>query len=168
LDPNPSGNGARHFALDGQDAAQLTLIALCPEVSLITDLDKLCADADPAASATHAAFYSVFNPQFPANLVNAFLGLLVLHHGGASNNAQPRRMQASKLSDQFFRHAIDEVLLPRVAAQILQRQHGKSDSFRPHLGLSYAFSARPCQSCDEAVTVPRQGFDEAWILRRIA
>ena len=56
-DSNLFGNGASDLILKRQCIAQVTLIALGPEVLVRRSLDELCGDPNPVAGTKHGPFH---------------------------------------------------------------------------------------------------------------
>src|SRR5216684_3252512 len=99
-----------------------------PRMSLVADADQLSGYAYAASVAPHRAFDDVINPQFPTDLPDPLGSALVLHRRGACDDAEPLWRQAAELGDDIVGETVGEILLFRVPAQILQRQHSQHNS----------------------------------------
>src|SRR5579864_2409594 len=97
-------------------------------MGLVADSNQLCADASLVTFPSNAPFQDVVNAQFPADLADGFVRVLVGHGRSASDDAKLLRADLSQVSNRFFGQSVAEVLLRRVVAQILKRKNGQHDS----------------------------------------
>src|SRR5215471_12140332 len=84
-------------------------------------IDELPRDAYPACRLTDAAFEHVTDTQLACHLLHVHGAALVGEAGIACDDEQPVIPRQS--GDDVLHHAIGEILLLRVAAQVLERQH---------------------------------------------
>src|ERR1700757_1404927 len=112
-------DGTCYFPLQRQDVVQASLVALCPQMGLITDADELCGDSHAVPFATQAALQKVRNAQFPSNLLNGLVCGLVLHGGGPCDDAQLVRTKPGKLGDHFLRQTLAKVVVLLTATEVL-------------------------------------------------
>src|ERR1035437_6261113 len=99
-------------------------------MSLVAGLDKLSGDPHALARATNAALEQVVDAKFAGHLSGPFLGVLVLHGRGAGNHAEVLRIEAPELGDHLFGHAIGEIILAWISADVQKRQNEEGGSFR--------------------------------------
>src|SRR5258708_20936318 len=102
---------------------QLALIILRPKMSLVAHSNQLRADANFASFPSHASLKDVINAQFTPDLAYSFVRVLIGHGRGASYHTQVFGIQLAEIGNRLFCEAIVEVLLSRVIAHILERQH---------------------------------------------
>ena len=124
------GNGAREVKLQMQDVAEIPIITFTPKLRLITRLDELHRDPDSAACATHAALDDIVDPEFAADLLNAFWRGFVPHRRSARDHARLLGIDSSQLTNHFFSQTIGQVILILLSGQIFERQYGKHHSLR--------------------------------------
>lgn len=97
---------------------------------LAFDVDELRGDSNPIACPPDTGLEQEVDAEFAADLVRALGGVLVLHRRRARDNAKSRWLEPAELGDHFFSQPVAEVLLVRIAGQVLERQHGQHDSRR--------------------------------------
>ncbi len=85
-------------------------------------VDQLAGDPHPAARPAHAALEHVAHAELAADLLHVDRPAAVGEARVARDHEQPA--QAGQLGGDVLDHAIGEVVLARVAAQVLERQHG--------------------------------------------
>ena len=84
-------------------------------------LDQLRRDAHPVARFAHAAFEHVAHSQFAGDLPHVDGSAFVGGARVAGDNEQPA--DARERGDDLLDHAVGEIFLLRIAAQILKRQY---------------------------------------------
>ena len=120
-DVHLAGNRSRDLSLQHENVLQVTLEALPPQHLSRSALDQLGRDSHLSACANDGAFDERVDVQLLRDGRYWFADALVVHHGRARGHAKPA--DGGEIGDQLFRHAIGEVLLVRLAGQILERQH---------------------------------------------
>src|SRR6185437_6388198 len=106
-------NSADHthgdFVLKGKDIFQYAVIVLGPEVSVGFRIDKLGRNPDAISRFAHAALKHVADTEFISGLLND--DGLVLVDGGRVAGDHRKPFYARQPGDDFFHHAIREILL---------------------------------------------------------
>lgn len=90
---------------------------------LIVRSDELSGNPHPFLRAAHAAFQEVRNAELLRDLRGVLAGTLVLHGRGACDHAEVSGVEAAELCDQLLRESVGNVVLCRIAGQVLKRQH---------------------------------------------
>ena len=85
-------------------------------------LDQLGGDAQAIASLAHAAFQDIAHAEFASHLPDVDGLALVDEARIAGDDEQP--FDARQPGDDVLDHAVGEIFLLRVAAHVLERQHG--------------------------------------------
>ena len=124
LDPPRQGGDdrGRDLVLDGEDVLEVAVVALGPEVVVGLGVDQLHGDAHPLPDLAHAAFDDVLHAELGGELLHLDRPALELERGVARDHeqlAEPRQLGDDVLGD-----AVGEELLLRVAAHVVERQHG--------------------------------------------
>ena len=99
-------------------------------MSLAFNVDELHCDPNPIACPPDTGLEQEVDAEFAADLVRALGGVLVLHRRRARDNAKSRWLEPAELGDHFFSQPVAEVILVRIAGQVLERQHDQHDSRR--------------------------------------
>src|SRR6516164_11353873 len=84
-------------------------------------VDKLRGNPHAAAGFTHRTFEHVADAQFAPDLLYVDRLAFVREAGIAGDDEEPA--DARECGDDLFDHAVSEILLLRVAAHVLKRQH---------------------------------------------
>src|SRR5580704_6113865 len=124
---NLAGYIAGNFTLKVKNVADFTIEAIRPDVSLIAGLDQLRRHADAAPVTAYASFQHIRDAEFPGDLWHILVPALVLHGGRSRNDAEMRRIEAAKLRNHFIGHAVCEIFLLGISAEIFEWQHGERD-----------------------------------------
>ena len=115
------GDLVGHGALQAEDVAHLFFVAFGPKMGLRFGIDQLHSDADALGLATHAALDDVIHREVAADLV---YGLVFVALGGvAGDDRHLPGIKFGQLRAQFFGHALAEIILRGVTAEIVQGQH---------------------------------------------
>ena len=85
-------------------------------------VDQLRRYAHTVARLANAAFQHEVHPQLPGDLLHVDAAPFVGERGIARDHEQA--LEARQLRDDVFHHAVDEVLLLRIATHVGKRQHG--------------------------------------------
>ncbi len=116
------------LVLQRKDIAELSVIAVRPEVSARFGVYELGVNPHLVVGPSNASFQHVANPKLTAYLIDLD-GLTFVREGGVSgNNKQPRDFR--EIGDQVFRHAIRKVFLFRIFADVGEREHGNGGLLR--------------------------------------
>jgi len=155
-----AGDTRCYLVLKLENAVEGAVNAVCPDVSAGRRVDKLGSDAYPVAALADAAFEHVAHAQFAADLLQVDRFALVGEARIAGDHEQPRK--ARNCGGDILDDAVGEILLLRVAAEILKRQdrqrrflwqrqrrrrHGR-DLAEPHAKDPH----RPCDVLDLLLT----------------
>src|SRR6516165_7704719 len=92
-------------------------------MSLVTCLDELGRDSYLVADLSRASFQDIVPAQLFSDLGYVLVSVLVLHRGGARDNAQTVGVQTPQLSDHFLGQAVSEIVLCGVAAEVSEGQY---------------------------------------------
>ena len=111
----------RHLSLKAKDVAQGPLIVLGPEVAVGRAVDQLDGDSNVVFAAHHRALDDRVNAELSCDLGQRRARFLVQHHRGSRDDIE--RGDLCELADQCLGHTVREVLLLRVAREILKGQH---------------------------------------------
>ncbi len=114
---------ASDLVLKDQHAGQPAVVLLGPHVQFVADTYQLGRNPDGIGIFPDAPLQDILDIQLQADLLEAFLAVLVVHHGGARDDAQAIRIQAPKLRDHLFGEPVAPVILAGIAREILDRQH---------------------------------------------
>ncbi len=115
------GNGPSHLALQRQYVTQVSLVAVNPEVRVRRRMDQLRCDPHLLGDTHHRTFHHRIHIQLSRNLRQRPLDILVLHDRCPRPDLQ--RPDLGQVGDQRLGHPVGEVLLLRVAGEVLQRQY---------------------------------------------
>ena len=122
LHADPARHVAGHPGLHGEDVPQIELIALCPKMALGRRLDQLHRDAYClSARVEHGAFEKCVDRELPGNLRQRHRGLPVPDHRLVRKHLQCA--DPAKFGDQRLRHPVHEVVLLRIAGEVLKWEH---------------------------------------------
>ena len=124
------GNGARDLILEREDVGELAVVGLRPDLKAVCGIDQLRRNAHAPAVLTNASFHDPAHVQRPRDLLDVCLAILEGEGGGARGDAQLGRV--GEVVQEFFRDAIGEVFLFRVAAHVHKGEH--RDGIHPCLG----------------------------------
>ena len=111
-----------HLILQLEDIVERAFEAVRPEMRRGRSVDELPGDAHPVRRLAHAAFQHVAHAQFAADLPHVDRAALVGEAGVARDDEQPAH--ARQRRDDVLHHAVGEVLLLGIAAQVQERQDG--------------------------------------------
>ncbi len=106
---------------------------LRPEMRTGDAVDQLRRDPQPVAGAPHAAFEHVADAEVLRDLAHVDGAALVDEGGIAGDHREG--LEAAERRDDVLDHAIGEIVLLGVAAQVLERQHRERGNDRLVSGL---------------------------------
>ena len=112
----------RDLVLQFEDVVERAFEALRPEMRAGRGVDQLPGDAHPVAGLAHAAFQHVAHAKLAADLLHVHGPALVGEARIARDDEQPA--DARQRGDDVLDHAVGEIFLLGVAAQVLERQDG--------------------------------------------
>ena len=118
---NP-GDADRDLVLQFEHVFDQAIEAVGPEVRAGFGLDQLSGDAHPVAALAHRAFEDVAHAKLAADLLHVRRLALVGKTRIAGDDEEPA--DAGERGNDFLDHAVGEILLLGVAADVLKRQHG--------------------------------------------
>src|SRR5262249_2705230 len=84
-----SGNSRRDFVLQGEDVAQVSLVAISPDVAAARRLDQLSRYSNAGASLPHAALDDIAHAELAADLPDVGRPGLVEETRMARDHEQP-------------------------------------------------------------------------------
>src|SRR5690606_33139825 len=91
-------------------------------------VNQLSGDSHLVPGLAHAAFQHVAHTEFVADILDVHRPPLVGEAGIVRDDEQPA--DARQRGDDVLHHAIGEIVLFRVPAQVVERQHGNGRLFR--------------------------------------
>src|SRR6516162_10233294 len=91
-------------------------------------VDQLTGNADPIATLAHRAFEHITDTEFAADPLDVDVLALIGEARITGSDEQPAN--ARKGGDDLLDHAVGEIFLLRIAAEIEKRQHGERRLFR--------------------------------------
>ena len=110
-----------HLVLQFENVVERAFEAICPEMCSRGGIDQLPGDPHAGGGLAHAALEHVADAQFAADLFHIDRAALVGEARIARDDEQPA--DARQRRDDVLDHAVGEVLLLRVAAQIQKWQN---------------------------------------------
>ena len=113
---------ARQLVLDREDALQLPVVALRPEVIAALAVDQLRSNAQGIPFATHAALQDGGDAELLADL--PYTEVLALVGKGRRPRDDANAVDVRQRVDQLLGHAVGEVLVVAPAAQVGKGEHG--------------------------------------------
>ncbi|MNE31896.1 hypothetical protein D3C80_1254860 [compost metagenome] len=117
-----------HLVLQFEQVVELAFETFGPQVLAGTGFDQLAGNAHALAGLAHAAFEHVAHAKGLADPLHIDTLALEGKAGVAGDHEQPA--DARQRGDDVLDHAIGEIVLVRVTAQVLERQHGNRGFFR--------------------------------------
>src|ERR1700687_1423381 len=90
-------------------------------MSAALGVDQLNVYPHPVAVALHASFERVADTQVPPDLLHVE-GLALISKGGVARNDEAA-LQARQVGGEVFRETVREIVLRRVFAEVVERQH---------------------------------------------
>ena len=120
---------ASDLVLHGEDAGQLALVGLRPQVVPARHVDDLCRDADAVPLLAYASFQHGSDVELASDVGELHALALEEEGRGASRHVQP--LDVGEGVQDFLRDAVREVLLILLRAQVGERKH--RDRRRPRL-----------------------------------
>src|SRR5918997_6000522 len=130
------GDRLRRAVLQAEDVGDVALDTICPDVPRRLGLYQLAGDPDPRAGLADAALQRVAHAERAADLAQVRLTPLVREGAGAPDDEE--RAHARERRGQLLRDAVGEVVLLRVAAEVLEGQHHQGGPVRRWQGLRRA------------------------------
>ena len=112
--------GCCDLILDSKDITQLAVVALGPEMIALLRIDELDSNANLVTKATNAPFDNGSHSQLRPDLRDRETALLDDLRRGATDDPQVR--EAREHIGQLLAHAVGEVLLVTVSAQVVEGQ----------------------------------------------
>lgn len=107
--------------LEGEDIGGRAFKGLSPEVAVSARVDELGGDADAVAGADDGALDDGVDAELAGDIGERAAGTLVGHDGGSGDDAKIG--DTGELSDQLVGHTVGEVLLARIAGEVLKRKN---------------------------------------------
>src|SRR5690348_18398653 len=95
------------------------------------DLDKLNRHAKPRLVAPDAALQHVLHGHFASDLRDVLVTILVSNGGQAADDGEMFWIETRQLRSDFFRDAVAEIILLRIATQIVERNDDDRSLFGP-------------------------------------
>ena len=113
--------------LNAEDVAQITIIALRPQVMPGDRIDKLGCDPDLITDLPDASLQDISHAQFTAHVLDLDRPVLVRERRISRDHGEATDLR--EIGDDIVRDAIGEVLLLRVVAHVRERQHDDGGLF---------------------------------------
>ena len=109
------------LVLHRKNVRDLAVVALGPDMVSGGAVDQLGGDPHPVARSSHAAFEHIAHAKLAADLLHIDSTAFVSERAVACDDKVPSKLR--QRGDDLFDHAVSEVVLLRVAAQIGERKH---------------------------------------------
>src|SRR5215475_9934722 len=122
------GQPGHNFVLHIEQIGNRLVEAFSPKLNASFSVDQLYIYPKPFAAALHGSAKRVTNVQLAADLPEVD-GFILVREGGMSADHE-QTTNARQVSGQTLSHAIHEVLLLRVAAQVGERKHDNGQTRR--------------------------------------
>jgi hypothetical protein len=146
------GDVARDRVLQREDILELAVVAVRPDVRAGRCVEELRVDADALALAAYAAFENIAGVQRLADVANVACLALVLECGIARDHEQAADL--GEVGDQVFGHPVGEIGLVRVAAHVVERQHGNRRLSGGHRGGNLCRTSGRCCGAQRTRVLP--------------
>src|SRR5439155_1491438 len=124
-----SRNLLRQLALNLENVEQLAVVGLAPQLLRGPWIDQARNDPHPRPGPTDASFEDRRHAELLRDRGNPLARLLVLHSRRAADHLQRRYL--GQRGDDVVSDPVAEVLILRVVAHVLERQHGDRPRTRP-------------------------------------
>src|SRR4029077_5656112 len=154
---NGSHHPCGHLILQVKYVLQGTIEPVRPNVSAGCRVDELPGESHAISCLAHARLEHVTHPEFARDLFHVDGTALVSEAGVPGDDKQRRKARQGR--DDLFGHAIGEVLLFRVRADVLKRQNGDGWSVRKRgvRGAGGHRKIRGLRRSSDVTLVPRAG-----------
>ena len=123
---------ARHrggdLLLHGEEVLRRSLVLLRPDMTLRTRVDQLCGDSQFTADSSEAGLEKILNAELASDLVDALRRGLVMHRRRARDDSEVCGVSRAHLRDHFLGQPVTEILLLRIAGEVLEGKHGEHDA----------------------------------------
>ena len=126
--PEPIGEAGDDLVLHVEEIGDGLVEALGPEVRAGLGVDQLHVDAHAVSAALHAAFEHIAHVELAADLLQVD-GLALVGEGGVAADDEGAG-NAREVGRQALGHAVDEIFLLRIAADIGEGQHDEREARR--------------------------------------
>ena len=113
----------RDVVLNGENVVERAIVALRPHLGAGGAVDQPGGDPDPVAGAADATLQHVADLQAGAGLDRVTGGLPRGEGGPSTGHLQPGDLR--QVGDQVLGDAFAEIVLIRIAAEVLERQDGQ-------------------------------------------
>lgn len=136
-------------------------------MAAVLGVDELAGDAHAAAHLAHAAFQHVAHAEFAPDLLHIHRAALVGEARVPRDDEQPA--DARQAGDDVLDHAVGEIVLIGIAAQVDERQHGDGGAggnaeARLRLFHRCVGAGLLAHGADEPKAPAREGADETLLL----
>lgn len=138
-DANFADHGLGDHALQTQEITWLSLVSIGPKVPVLSCLDQLDCDSQTSARLQNRALHDCVDFQLVGYLRQWLGCVFVLHHRRPRDN--PKSMDLGEVGNQSLSQSVREVVLSRIAREILQWQDSNRMDWRPsgqNVGLPFA------------------------------
>src|SRR6516162_10677760 len=116
-----AGDARCNLVLNVKDVFQQTVKAVRPEMRPAERIDQLGGDAHPPTRLANRAFEHVADAELAAHLLHVYDLAFVRKTRIAGDDEEPT--DAGERGDDLLDHAVGEVFLLWIAAEVLERQH---------------------------------------------
>jgi len=121
-------NRGADLTMDVEDAGQLAVVVLRPQVDLILHSNQLSRDPNSLSIAPHAALKYVVHAQFLADSSYRFIRLLVCYGRGSCDHSHAMRRHLPQSHDGLLAQAIAKILLRRIATHVFKWKNREHDA----------------------------------------
>ena len=122
-DRDGAGDSLGDFALQDQRIAEVALIRLGPDLTLVVDLDELSGDAHALTPPAEAALQNVIRSELSAELTDVPFSPLVFPRGASREDPQPIGFQPTELRNHLLGQPVTQIFLVRVAGEVVEGKY---------------------------------------------
>src|SRR5216683_549204 len=158
-------NGDAEFALEGEEAAGLTIVGGGPDLELVVDANEFGGDAKATAFSSEGALDEIGGIELAADLRECLDGALVAHDGGAADDAEVLGVDLADGGDGLFGKAVGEVLALRTGTEVFEGEDSDPDVSG---GLLRGGDFEGANLCGETVACAGDGSDVAVLAARLS
>jgi hypothetical protein len=120
--PDRVDNLVSDFVLQFENVGQMPIVPVGPQVNAVAGVDQLGGYPDPIRCLTHTPLEHVAHAQLFCHFADINRFAFECEAGIAGDNEEPALL--GQTGNDVFCEAVGEVILFRVTAHVLERQHG--------------------------------------------
>ena len=112
----------------GEEVLGRPFVLLHPDMTLRARVDQLCGDSQSIADSSEAGLEKILNAEFASDLVGALRRGFVVHRRRARDDSEVCGVDRAHLRNHFLGQTVTEILLLRIAGEVLEGKHGEHDA----------------------------------------